>query len=156
MLIRMSAITSVAALAAGLLLSMPPAWYPQFADNPKPYPKVMIGFWLTSGRAQRRRCTSTFELLVTLPTRFNLWAPRKIGATHPTPQNCRQMIPLRSRSDSLTFTPGPHAIDIESNFSRCPYVLRLSGTLPPVSASFVMTCLCSHTFISAEPSRAPV
>jgi hypothetical protein len=54
MLIRMSAITSVAALAAGLLLSMPPAWYPQFADNPKPYPKVMIGFWLTSGRAQRR------------------------------------------------------------------------------------------------------
>jgi hypothetical protein len=26
----------------------------------------MIGFWLTSGRAQRRRCTSTFELLVTL------------------------------------------------------------------------------------------
>src|SRR6516164_3297000 len=49
-------------------------------------------------------------------------APRKIGATHPTPQNCRQMIPLRSRSDSLTFTPGPHAIDIESNFSRCPCV----------------------------------
>ena len=36
------------------------------------------------------------------------------------PQNCRQMIPLRSRSDSLTFTPGPHAIGIESNFSRCP------------------------------------
>ena len=26
------------------------------------------------------------------------------------------------------------------------YVLRLSGTLPPVSASFVMTCLCSQTF----------
>ena len=30
------------------------------------------------------------------------------------------MIPLRSRSDSLTFTPAPHAIRIESNFSRCP------------------------------------
>ena len=30
------------------------------------------------------------------------------------------MIPLRSRSDSWTFTPEPHAIRIESNFSRCP------------------------------------
>jgi hypothetical protein len=37
--------------------------------------------------------------------------------------------------------------------TRFSYVLRLSGTLPPVSASFVMTCLCSHTFISAEPGR---
>jgi hypothetical protein len=27
-------------------------------------------------------------------------APRKIGAAAPTPQNCRQMIPFRSRSDS--------------------------------------------------------
>jgi hypothetical protein len=47
-------------------------------------------------------------------------APRKIGATHAAPQNCRQMIPLRSRFDSLTFTPELHAIGIESNFSRCP------------------------------------
>jgi hypothetical protein len=31
------------------------------------------------------------------------------------------MIPLRSRSDSWTFTPEPHAIRIESNFSRCPH-----------------------------------
>jgi hypothetical protein len=31
------------------------------------------------------------------------------------------MIPLRSRSDSWTFTPEPRAIRIESNFSRCPY-----------------------------------
>jgi hypothetical protein len=29
----------------------------------------------------------------------------KNDATHPTPQNCPQMIPVRSRSDSLTFTP---------------------------------------------------
>jgi hypothetical protein len=36
------------------------------------------------------------------------------------------------------------------------YALRCSGTLPPVSASLVMTCRCSHTFISAEPSSAPV
>jgi hypothetical protein len=34
----------------------------------------------------------------------NYWAPRKIGATSPTAQNCRQMIPFRSRSDSWTFT----------------------------------------------------
>jgi ribose transport system substrate-binding protein len=52
-------------------------------------------------------------------------APRKISATHPTPQNCPQMIPVRSRSDSLTFTPRLHAIGIESNFSRCP---RISAT----------------------------
>src|SRR5215475_6092971 len=52
------------------------------------------------------------------------WAPRKIGVTHPTPQNCRQMIPLRSRSDSCTFTPEPHAIRMESNFSRCPIERR--------------------------------
>src|SRR5262249_10974686 len=39
---------------------------------------------------------------------------------------------------------------------RFPHALRLSGTLPPLSASFVMTCFCSQTFIAAEPSRAPV
>jgi len=36
------------------------------------------------------------------------------------------------------------------------HALRLSGTLPPLSASFVMTCFCSQTFIAAEPSSAPV
>jgi hypothetical protein len=41
----------------------------------------------------------------TVPARIfvpatDIWAPRKIGATAPTPQNCRQMIPFRSRSDS--------------------------------------------------------
>jgi hypothetical protein len=36
------------------------------------------------------------------------------------------------------------------------YVLRLSGTLPPLSASLVMTSLCSQTFIFAEPSSLPV
>jgi hypothetical protein len=36
------------------------------------------------------------------------------------------------------------------------HVLRLSGTLPPLSASLVMTCFCSQTFIVAEPSRGPV
>ena len=38
---------------------------------------------------------------------------------------------------------------------RLSYALRLSGTLPPLSASLVMTCRCSQRFISAEPSRAP-
>jgi hemoglobin-like flavoprotein len=33
---------------------------------------------------------------------------------------------------------------------------RLSGTLPPLSASLVITCLCSQMFISAEPSSAPL
>ena len=36
-----------------------------------------------------------------------------------------------------------------------PY-FRLSGTVPPVSISFAITCLCSQMFISAEPSSAPV
>ncbi len=36
------------------------------------------------------------------------------------------------------------------------YVRRLSGTLPPLSANFTITCRCSQTFISAEPSSAPV
>src|SRR5215813_6866516 len=57
---------------------------------------------------------------------FSYRAPRKIGATHLPPQKCQQMIPLRSRSDSLTFTPGPYAIGIESNFSRCPLVHLMS------------------------------
>jgi hypothetical protein len=34
--------------------------------------------------------------------------------------------------------------------------LRLSGTTPPLSASLVMTSLCSQIFISAEPSRLPL
>jgi hypothetical protein len=34
--------------------------------------------------------------------------------------------------------------------------LRLSGTVPPLSISLAITCLCSHTFISAEPSSLPV
>ena len=63
--------------------------------------------------------TFTSKITHSIPRR-PLRAPRKIGATHAAPQNCRQMIPLRSRSDSLTFTPELHAIGIESNFSRCP------------------------------------
>ena len=49
-----------------------------------------------------------------------LRAPRKIAPTHRTPQNCLRMIPLRSRSDSLTFAPRLSAIGSESNFSRFP------------------------------------
>ncbi len=33
---------------------------------------------------------------------------------------------------------------------------KSSGTLPPFSASFVITCLCSQTFIAAESSVLPV
>ena len=39
---------------------------------------------------------------------------------------------------------------------RWRYALRCSGTLPPVSASLIITCRCSQIFISAEPSSAPV
>ena len=49
-------------------------------------------------------------------------APRKIAATDRPSQNCLQMIPLRCRSDSLTFTAGWSAIGSESNFSRCPVI----------------------------------
>src|SRR2546430_5182033 len=72
---------------------------------------------------QLRRLLSSLSPSLGQLLQINIWAPRKIGATHPTPQNCRQMIPLRSRSDSWTFTPEPHAIRIESNFSRCPFVV---------------------------------
>jgi hypothetical protein len=33
--------------------------------------------------------------------------------------------------------------------------LSSAGTLPPFSASFCMTCLCSHTFIDAESLMSP-
>lgn len=32
---------------------------------------------------------------------------------------------------------------------------RLSGTPPPDSINFAMTCLCSHTFISADRQACP-
>jgi hypothetical protein len=34
--------------------------------------------------------------------------------------------------------------------------LSSSGTLPPFSASFCMTCLCSQMFIEAESEVSPV
>ncbi|CAO4138542.1 hypothetical protein GPNCGGLF_LOCUS415 [Methylorubrum aminovorans] len=34
--------------------------------------------------------------------------------------------------------------------------LRSAGTLPPFSSSFLMTCLCSQTFIEAESFLSPV
>jgi len=57
-------------------------------------------------------------------------APRKIGATSPTTQNCRQMIPFRSRSDSWTFSLEQPATGIETNFSRCPQPLRPEVPIP--------------------------
>jgi hypothetical protein len=35
------------------------------------------------------------------------------------------------------------------------YLLRSSGTLPPFSASLIITCLCSHTFIAAVSFVSP-
>jgi hypothetical protein len=34
--------------------------------------------------------------------------------------------------------------------------LILSGTTPPLSASFCMTCSCSQMFISADPVSSPL
>jgi len=36
------------------------------------------------------------------------------------------------------------------------YDLSSSGTLPPFSASFCMTCLCSQMFIDAESFMSPL
>src|SRR5262245_4753287 len=72
--------------------------------------------------------------------RLRLGLPRKCGSR-------LQQAPLGAKRDGYA---------IATKATRFAYVLRLSGTLPPVSASFVMTCLCNQTFISAEPSRAPV
>lgn len=38
----------------------------------------------------------------------------------------------------------------------CQAGLKSSGTLPPFSASFWTTCLCSQTFMVAESSLSPV
>jgi hypothetical protein len=74
-------------------------------------------------KLERERNKSKTYLIISHCSTARLMAPRKIGATAPTPQNCRQMIPFRSRSDSWTFTLEQHAIGIESNFSRCPLFL---------------------------------
>ena len=36
------------------------------------------------------------------------------------------------------------------------YDFKSSGTLPPLSANFCMTCLCSQMFIAAESFISPV
>ena len=89
------------------------------------------------------------------------WALRKIGATPPRPQNCRQTIPFRSRSDSWTFTPEQDAIGIETNFSRCP--IEKTSTRPVGWPGTVITgasssgqCRHGHRICSAAPSsQAP-
>jgi hypothetical protein len=63
------------------------------------------------------------------------WAPRKIGPARRTPQNCPRMIPFRSRSDSLTFTPRLSAIGSESDFSRFPNVISFKR---PTISRFVV------------------
>lgn len=36
------------------------------------------------------------------------------------------------------------------------YAASSAGTLPPLAASFIMTCLCSHMFIVAESVMSPL
>ncbi len=40
--------------------------------------------------------------------------------------------------------------------SESPYFIRLLGTLPPLAASWLITCLMSQTFIVAESLVSPV
>jgi hypothetical protein len=61
---------------------------------------------------------------------INLWAPRKIGPTRRTPQNCLRKIPFRSRSDSLTFTPTTVS---DRQRKRVPPVFNM-GPFPSFSA----------------------
>jgi hypothetical protein len=49
-----------------------------------------------------------------------LMGPSKNRSYLSTAQNCRQMIPFRSRYDSWTFTLEQRAIGIETDFSRVP------------------------------------
>jgi hypothetical protein len=85
---------------------------------------------------------------------ISFWAPRKIAPPRQTPQNCPQMIPLRSRSDSFTFTPGLLASASESNFSRCPSVFP--WPLADRSSSSILSAHCtSHSILIDKLKRAP-
>jgi hypothetical protein len=69
------------------------------------------------------------------------------------------MYPVSSRTtlqDRNAWGAPEHARRYTSKADRRPYALSFSGTLPPLSASLVMTWRCSQTFISDEPSSAPV
>ena len=51
----------------------------------------------------------------------------------------------------------PHrALGYRSPREGVRYVLRSSGTLPPLAASLIMTCLCSQMFMDAELPVSPV
>jgi hypothetical protein len=70
-------------------------------------------------RLLRKPCYRTLEMLF----------PRGVFMRLGGGENVR--LHLRSRSDSLTFTPGAHAIGIENNFSMCPHVQSTPGADRP-------------------------
>ena len=63
--------------------------------------------------------------------------------------------PLAAETASVKEVPA----GLRARYSATRYRLQCfssSGTLPPFSASFAITCLCSQTFIVAESSVLPV
>jgi Alcohol dehydrogenase GroES-like domain len=103
----------------------------------------------------------------TCPFNRLLRTPRRVGSTSSRPgysdstRSAKLTAPWRQTKPaakwlSCTTDRRPHPEhDGATPQAALDYALRLSGTLPPLSASFVMTCFCSHTFIAAEPSSAP-
>jgi hypothetical protein len=80
-----------------------------------------------------------------MPSRHVRRVRRAIGTTSERPLSKEQVLGvyLRWRPSAM----GRH---------RRNYSLSSSGTLPPFSASFIMTCLCSQMFIDAESFISPV
>jgi len=67
------------------------------------------------------------------------------GVIFSEPKTCSLMRFLFGQATSLAY----------SSFLAA-YDLRSSGTLPPFSASFCMTCPCNQMFIDAESLVSPV
>ncbi len=60
-----------------------------------------------------------------------------------------------TNSARLTRVPAESGVECPQKHQAECFIIS-AGTLPPFSASFVITCLCSQMFICAEPSSAPV
>ena len=68
------------------------------------------------------------------------------------------VIPKHMRQHLESKTPAPKRVlvIVLRRRRQIVYVLRSSGTLPPLAASLFMTCLCSQMFMDAESFMSPV
>ena len=64
-------------------------------------------------------------------------------------RDCGSDMRATSKKPPALIAPGAETM-------RSDQAFKLSGTLPPLSASLIMTCLCSQTFILAESFISPV